>query len=78
MRTDPIWHLIVGLALGWATIVMGVAVVGATLLVEVRGWDRDEGVWFGIGVFVGAIFLTALAALVLYASERLGPDRHNR
>ena len=52
---------------------MGVAVVGATLLVEVRGRERDEGVWFGIGVFVGAIFLTALAALALYASERLGP-----
>lgn len=78
MRAGPIWHLIVGLALGWATIVVGVAVVGATLLVEVRGWDRVEGVWFGIAVFIGAIFLTALAALALYASERLGPDRRNR
>lgn len=78
MRTEPIWQLIVGLALGWATIVVGVAVVGATLLVEIRGWDRVEGIWFGIAVSSGAIFLTALAALALCSSERLGPDRRRR
>jgi hypothetical protein len=67
MGNESYRRFITTMAVGWAVTVVGVGVAGTTWLVESRGWERTEGLWFGIAVFVAGLFVAVLAGVALLA-----------